>query len=129
MTTAPGEVATIEATDEEVPPGGRDDGAPAPSRRMRFPSAFTVLVIVTVAVWLLAFVVPSGRYAEDPDTGLVVLPIPVEYGQPTALMAESMVKVQADVKTPIVPIWISDRTGEGQRIMIEGGLAPMRRRS
>lgn len=76
MTTAPGEVATIEATDEEVPPGGRDDGAPAPSRRMRFPSAFTVLVIVTVAVWLLAFVVPSGRYAEDPDTGR---PIPGSY--------------------------------------------------
>jgi acyl-CoA synthetase (NDP forming) len=37
-----------------------------------------------------------------------------------------MVKVQADVRTPIVPIWMSERTGEGHRTMIEGGLAPMR---
>ena len=64
--------------------------------------------------------------AEDPNTDLVVVPIPVEYGQATELMAQSMVKVQADVKTPIVPIWISDRSGEGQKVLIEGGLAPMR---
>lgn len=64
--------------------------------------------------------------ADDPHTGLVIVPIPVEYGNTTALMAQSMVKVQADVATPIVPIWISDRTGQGQTTLIEGGLAPMR---
>jgi uncharacterized ion transporter superfamily protein YfcC len=36
-------------------------------RRLRFPSAFTVLFIVTVAVWLLAFVVPTGQYQTDAD--------------------------------------------------------------
>lgn len=64
--------------------------------------------------------------ADDPDTGLVVVPIPVEYGETTALIARSMVKVQADVTTPLVPIWISDRSGAGHATMIEGGLAPMR---
>jgi uncharacterized ion transporter superfamily protein YfcC len=36
-------------------------------RHLHFPSAFTVLFAVTVAVWLLAFVVPTGRYALDAD--------------------------------------------------------------
>ncbi|MFI5670931.1 YfcC family protein [Streptomyces sp. NPDC051704] len=40
-----------------------DAGAPdAPRRRLRFPSAFTVLFVVTVAVWALTFVIPAGRY-------------------------------------------------------------------
>jgi uncharacterized ion transporter superfamily protein YfcC len=60
-------------TDTE--PVGDDPAGDAP-RRMRFPSAFTVLVAVTVAVWLLAFVVPTGQYASDPDTGR---PIPGSY--------------------------------------------------
>lgn len=64
--------------------------------------------------------------AEDPNTDIVMVPIPVEYGQTTTLLGESMVRVQRDVKTPIVPIWMSDRTGEGHRHMIEGGLMPMR---
>ncbi|RSO11772.1 C4-dicarboxylate ABC transporter [Streptomyces sp. WAC 06783] len=39
------------------------DGAPAgPRRRFTFPSALTVLVVVTLAVWALAFVIPSGSY-------------------------------------------------------------------
>ena len=59
----------------DVEPAGGDPQADAP-RRMRFPSAFTVLVGVTVAVWLLAFAVPTGQYASDPDTGR---PIPGSY--------------------------------------------------
>ena len=38
-----------------------------PRRQLRFPSAFTVLLVVTVSVWLVAFVVPTGRYALDAD--------------------------------------------------------------
>ncbi len=64
--------------------------------------------------------------ANDPDTGLVLVPIPVEYGRTTELMADSLVAAQREVKTPLVPIWISDRSGEGQRRMVDGGLAPMR---
>jgi uncharacterized ion transporter superfamily protein YfcC len=54
------------------PPAPPDGGPPAPpeggpppeteQRRFRFPSAFTVLVIVAVAVWLLAMVIPAGKY-------------------------------------------------------------------
>lgn len=55
-------------------PGGTPD-EPAP-RQWRFPSAFTVLLVVTIAVWLLAFVVPTGQYASDPETGR---PVPGSY--------------------------------------------------
>ncbi|MFE9116121.1 YfcC family protein [Streptomyces sp. NPDC007172] len=34
---------------------------------MRFPSALTILAIVTVAVWILAFVIPSGAYDRNAD--------------------------------------------------------------
>ncbi|MFG3282207.1 YfcC family protein [Streptomyces sp. NPDC048111] len=42
---------------------------PAPSRGPgpRFPSALTILAIVTVAVWILAFVIPSGTYDRNAD--------------------------------------------------------------
>lgn len=45
-------------------------------RTFRFPSAFTVLFGVTVAVWLLAFIVPTGAYKVDGKTGG---PIPGSY--------------------------------------------------
>ncbi|MFJ4292217.1 acetate--CoA ligase family protein [Cupriavidus sp. NPDC089707] len=65
--------------------------------------------------------------AADPNTDLVLVPIPVEYGKTTAMLADSMVRVQLEeTNTPIVPVWMSDRTGEGHRKMIEGGLMPMR---
>ncbi|WP_372410502.1 YfcC family protein [Streptomyces luteireticuli] len=35
-------------------------------RKFTFPSALTVLAVVTVAVWALAFVVPSGTYRRTP---------------------------------------------------------------
>lgn len=64
--------------------------------------------------------------ASDPNTDLVLVPIPVEYGKTSAMLADSMVRVQSEEATPIVPVWMSDRTGEGHRKMIEGGLMPMR---
>lgn len=63
---------------------------------------------------------------QDPNTQVVLVPIPVEYGKTTQLLADCMVKAQVGEKTPIVPIWMSDREGEGYRTMVEGGLAPMR---
>jgi uncharacterized ion transporter superfamily protein YfcC len=44
--------------------------------RFRFPSAFTVLFGVTLSVWLLAFLIPTGEYAIDEATGR---PIPGSY--------------------------------------------------
>ena len=40
-----------------------------PARQRRFPTAFTVLAIVLLSVWVLSFVIPSGRYEIDPETG------------------------------------------------------------
>lgn len=57
----------------------RPSTGPAPDsepKRFHFPSAFTVLFVVTVAVWLLAFVVPTGTYQTDAETGR---PLPGTY--------------------------------------------------
>ncbi|MFV8132245.1 YfcC family protein [Streptomyces syringium] len=43
------------------------EGEPEKGRGFVFPSALTVLAVVTVAVWILAFVVPSGVYRRDAD--------------------------------------------------------------
>lgn len=45
-------------------------------RSFTFPSAFTVLAVVTVAVWLLALVVPTGSYQVSEETGG---PVPGSY--------------------------------------------------
>ncbi|MET9854524.1 YfcC family protein [Streptomyces sp. NPDC006450] len=73
-----------------TPPAGReidspDDTGPGPGspcapagggrRRLHFPSAFTVLVAVTVVVWALTFVISAGRYDIAPDGA----PIPGTY--------------------------------------------------
>ena len=61
------------------PPKGRRDAATGQSttpRSFRFPSAFTVLFGVTIAVWLLAFIIPTGAYKVDAETGR---PIPGSY--------------------------------------------------
>lgn len=44
-------------------------------RGFRFPSAFTVLFAVTIGVWLLAFIIPTGKYQLDENGG----PIPGSY--------------------------------------------------
>ncbi|GGR93007.1 transporter [Streptomyces aureoverticillatus] len=50
---------------------GPETQEPAPKGKFTFPSALTVLAIVTVAVWLLAFLVPPGAYDRD-DKGAPV---------------------------------------------------------
>ena len=64
-------------TDKKTAPpagsGGEGDGGgggadPAGERQKRaFPSAMTVLALVTVVVWLVAFFVPSGEYQKNED--------------------------------------------------------------
>jgi uncharacterized ion transporter superfamily protein YfcC len=48
----------------------------ATTRTWQFPSAFTVLAGVTLVVWALAFVIPTGRYDISPETGS---PVPGSY--------------------------------------------------
>ncbi|MCC2273899.1 YfcC family protein [Streptomyces sp. ET3-23] len=64
------------ATASAPAPAG-PDGEPGPGRPrrgIRFPSAYTVLAAVTVAVWGLTFVIPPGRY--DTEDGA---PVPGTY--------------------------------------------------
>jgi len=68
------------ATPPPLPPeegagaqGPGDDSEP--KRAFAFPSAFTVLAVVTVVVWALAFVIPSGQYKLTADGA----PIPKTY--------------------------------------------------
>jgi uncharacterized ion transporter superfamily protein YfcC len=61
--------ATPPLTPDTTPPD-------EPRGRFRFPSAFTVLFGVTLSVWLLAFLIPTGEYAIDEATGR---PIPGSY--------------------------------------------------
>jgi len=63
---------------------------------------------------------------QDPNTDVILVPIPVEYGKTTELLARCMVNAQVGQSTPIVPIWMSDQEGAGHRLMVEGGLAPTR---
>ncbi|MFE4858663.1 YfcC family protein [Streptomyces sp. NPDC056670] len=44
-----------------------EEPAPHKGAGLRFPSALTILAIVTVAVWILAFVIPSGAYDRNAD--------------------------------------------------------------
>lgn len=45
-------------------------------RAWRFPSAFSVLAAVTLVVWILAFIVPTGAYDVSDETGG---PVPGSY--------------------------------------------------
>lgn len=49
---------------KDEPANGTGDGG---GKGFSFPSALTILVIVTIAVWALAFLVPSGAYRRDAD--------------------------------------------------------------
>ncbi len=46
------------------------------TKRVRFPTALTVLAIVMLAVWIASFFVPAGVYDQDPETGA---PVPGTY--------------------------------------------------
>ncbi len=64
--------------------------------------------------------------AEDPSVGLVVLPYAIDYGAATAGTARRFVDIQSRTGKPILPIWMSDRLGEGYRVFADAGMAPMR---
>ena len=67
-------MATEPRTSPPSEPGGAQPREPdpppsAPTRRFKFPTAFTVLAIVLVLVWIATFFVTPGVYAGDPVTG------------------------------------------------------------
>ena len=64
--------------------------------------------------------------ANDPNLGCVIVPIALDYGETTIQMARTIIAAQKSCETPIVPIWMSDRMGEGYRMLVEHGFAPPR---
>lgn len=67
-----------------------------------------------------------GAVASDPNLGCVIVPIALDYGDTTIQMARTIIAAQQGCATPIVPIWMSDRMGEGYRMLVEHGFAPPR---
>jgi len=63
---------------------------------------------------------------EDPSVGLVLYPYPLDYGQVIQQNAESTIRVQAKTDVPILPVWMSDRIGEGYQAFVKAGLTPPR---
>jgi uncharacterized ion transporter superfamily protein YfcC len=72
---------------EETPPGSdvpsvpdaepaRSEDGEEPKKKFKFPTAFTVLALVLLLVWIASFIVPPGTYNVDPKTGG---PIPGTY--------------------------------------------------
>jgi len=64
--------------------------------------------------------------AEDPDVGIVLLPMAMDYGKYSANVAHMIVKAQAKTATPLCPIWMSDRAGEGVEVFNQAGITPFR---
>lgn len=67
-----------------------------------------------------------GAVARDPHVGMTLVPISLDYGETTTRMARNIIAVQKDCATPIVPIWMSDRQGEGYQLLVRHGYAPPR---
>jgi acyl-CoA synthetase (NDP forming) len=66
------------------------------------------------------------QVCRDPGVALTVLPIAIAYGSVTVEVAEAVLRVQAQSPVPILPIWMSDRTGEGFDLYARHGIVPAR---
>jgi uncharacterized ion transporter superfamily protein YfcC len=55
---------------------GADQPPEEPTRKFKFPTAFTVLAAVLLLVWIASFFIPAGRYKTNAETGA---PVPGTY--------------------------------------------------
>jgi acyl-CoA synthetase (NDP forming) len=62
----------------------------------------------------------------DPGVALTLLPVAIDYGSVTVEIAEAVVRVQGHSPVPILPIWMSDRCGDGFDIYARAGIVPAR---
>ena len=60
---------------EQTPPPAEPPTEAETGKRRWFPSALTVLAIVLLAMWILTFFIPSGRYEVNDDGA----PVPGTY--------------------------------------------------
>jgi acetate---CoA ligase (ADP-forming) len=64
--------------------------------------------------------------AQDGNVGLVLAPLPMDYGEYTVINAHSLEAAQKVSDVPIVPIWMSERQGDGYKALADMGLVPFR---
>ncbi|MCR0985668.1 acetate--CoA ligase family protein [Roseomonas populi] len=64
--------------------------------------------------------------ANDPAVSLVMLPMPLDYGPVSLTVAERMAAAQRLSPVPLVPVWMSERTGAAYRHFAEAGMVPIR---
>ena len=81
----------MESTPESPP--GPEERAP---RKLRFPTAFTVLFIVLLLVWIASFWVPAGTYNKDSSGS----PIPGTYHHLPSCDAKVATAPALDVQSP-----------------------------
>jgi acyl-CoA synthetase (NDP forming) len=62
----------------------------------------------------------------DPNVALTLVPVPIEMGDTTAELARAAVRLGRETNAAILPVWMTDRLGEGFRIFAQGGLVPAR---
>lgn len=67
-----------------------------------------------------------GAVASDANLALTIVPIALDYGETTTRMAQNIINVQKRSRAPIVPIWMSDRMGDGYQLLVREGFAPPR---
>jgi uncharacterized ion transporter superfamily protein YfcC len=86
-------------TDTQARP---EDATAEPKRRFKFPTAFTILFFVLVAVWILTFIIPPGTYSYVSCDGGTAKPIPGTYHSIT---------VNRSIQERIYDLWISPVNG------------------
>jgi uncharacterized ion transporter superfamily protein YfcC len=85
--------------DTDTQPG---EAGVKPKRGFKFPTAFTILFFVLVAVWILTFIIPPGTYDYVSCDGGTAKPIPGTYHQ---------IKVDRSIQESIYDLWISPVNG------------------
>jgi len=64
--------------------------------------------------------------ARDANVSLIVAPLPMDYGEYSVINSNSLLEVQRESPVPIVPVWMSERQGEGYHVLARGGAIPFR---
>jgi uncharacterized ion transporter superfamily protein YfcC len=101
MASAPRETRTSShdrTSASEEPPGRPSQTEPGGEKKgFKFPTAFTVLAIVLLLVWIASFFVPAGVYNTNPSTGA---PVPGTYHKLHSCSAVAAGDVALSVPSP-----------------------------
>jgi uncharacterized ion transporter superfamily protein YfcC len=103
-------MATVRETPPLPPAPDVPPEEPTEPKRLKFPTAFTVLAAVLLVVWVASFFVPAGAYRTDPATGG---PVPGTYKElPSCSHVEGdALCVETSVDQRLKQLWIAPPNG------------------